>query len=342
MNVIALGIEREPSFGSDQVVVLWLLPGRVMLVQRCPRTQIVPSEIGRKANDVGVLLSLAGARFEHGIIDADVLAFGIEPGKRGGKFLRAEGGCNLLQQRCGLRQMLQQRVGQGAGAPQKHAAVPEIISGFHKVGGSRCVRLFRKAAHAKGFAIEGGASFDVTVANLGPRGTDPQDHNILARGRDLNSLLQYLAIPFFVGDYVVGGKQTNHGIGIALHQNERSQSDGWRCVPSHRLGQNLFRAKPRKLAHDFAPQMLIGDDPETCRGSQGQQPAHGLLDHGLLSVERQQLLGATLPAQRPEARAAAAGENHGMKVCLSHSSRIEDLRFQISIQIGNLALQSAI
>ena len=61
--------------------------------------------------------------------------------------------------------------------------------------------------------------------------------------------------------------------------------------------------------------------------SQRQQPRHGLLDHGLLAVERQQLLGATLPAQRPEAGAAAAGKNHGMEICLSHSLRIEDLRF---------------
>ena len=83
-----------------------------------------------------------------------------------------------------------------------------------------------------------------------------------------------------------------------------------------------FGAKPRKLAHDFAPQMLVSDDPETCRRSQGQQPANGLLDHGLLSVEREQLLGTTLPAQRPEAGAAAAGENHGMKICLSHSSEL--------------------
>jgi hypothetical protein len=44
------------------------------------------------------------------------------------------------------------------------------------------------------------------------------------------------------------------------------------------------------------------------------------------------LLGATLPAQRPETGAAAAGENHGMEVRLSHSLwifQIEDLRFQI-------------
>ena len=55
------------------------------------------------------------------------------------------------------------------------------------------------------------------------------------------------------------------------------------------------------------------------RGSQRQQPRNGLLDHGLLAVEREQLLGPTLPAQRPEAGAAAAGQNHGIEIGLSHS-----------------------
>ena len=80
-----------------------------------------------------------------------------------------------------------------------------------------------------------------------------------------------------------------------------------------------FWAESRKLAHDLAPQMFVRDDPETRRRSQRQQPRHGLLNHGLLAVERQQLLGPALPAQRPEAGAAAAGKNHGMEICLCHS-----------------------
>ena len=80
-----------------------------------------------------------------------------------------------------------------------------------------------------------------------------------------------------------------------------------------------FWAEPRKLARDLAPQMFVGDDPESRRRGQRQQPRHGLLDHGLLAVKRQQLLGAALPAQRPEAGASAAGKNHGMEICLGHS-----------------------
>ncbi len=88
-----------------------------------------------------------------------------------------------------------------------------------------------------------------------------------------------------------------------------------------------FLREPRKLAQNLAPQMLVGDDPETRRRSQRQQTRDRLLNHGLLAVERQQLLGPALPAQRPEARAAAASENHGMEVCFSH--KYKNCRFQI-------------
>ena len=37
---------------------------------------------------------------------------------------------------------------------------------------------------------------------------------------------------------------------------------------------------------------------------------HRLLDHSLLAVEREQLLGAFLAAQRPEARAAPSSQNY--------------------------------
>ena len=42
-----------------------------------------------------------------------------------------------------------------------------------------------------------------------------------------------------------------------------------------------------------------------------------LLNHRLSSVEGQQLLGAPLAAERPEARAAPTGENDGIKIGLN-------------------------
>src|SRR4029077_11204933 len=56
------------------------------------------------------------------------------------------------------------------------------------------------------------------------------------------------------------------------------------------------------------------DNPKTARRGHGCEARYGLLDHGVLAVERKQLLGAALPAERPEPRASAASQNHGIEV----------------------------
>ena len=79
--------------------------------------------------------------------------FGYSRAKVLVELARAEVGGNLLQQRGGLGQVFEQRIGQRPRAPQKHAAVPEIVSRLHEFGGARCVGLFREAAHAQSVAL---------------------------------------------------------------------------------------------------------------------------------------------------------------------------------------------
>ena len=98
-----------------------------------------------------------------------------------------------------------------------------------------------------------------------------------------------------------------------------------RATGSARICFGLSRGSWRMISRRKCSLVMI--QKRAGRG-QRQQPRDRLLDHGLLAVERQQLLGPTLPAQRPEAGAAPAGENHGMEVCLSHSVQmISDSRF---------------
>ena len=122
---------------------------------------------------------------------------------------------------------------------------------------------------------------------------------------------------------MVGGKQTEHRIGIVTKQKKCRQANGGRGVASDRLGDDLLRRKLRKLAQDGGAQVVIGDDPETARRGHGREARDRLLDHGLLAIEREQLLGAPLAAQRPEARASAAGENDGIEVRDSSSRSYE-------------------
>src|SRR6202044_664314 len=58
MNVISRRIQRERTFGRDQITVSRLALRDVVFVQGVPRSQIVPSEVCRQAEDVRLLLSL--------------------------------------------------------------------------------------------------------------------------------------------------------------------------------------------------------------------------------------------------------------------------------------------
>jgi len=48
-----------------------------------------------------------------------------------------------------------------------------------------------------------------------------------------------------------------------------------------------------------------------------QRALYRLLNHGLVAIQRQQLLGTAFAAERPEARAAPSSENDGIELGLS-------------------------
>jgi hypothetical protein len=97
-------------------------------------------------------------------------------------------------------------------------------------------------------------------------------------------------------------------------QKKCREPDGGSGIASNGLRDNMLRRKLRKLAHDSCPQIVVGNDPKIAWRGHRCEACHGLLDHGVLAIQREQLLGATLAAKRPEARAAASGKNYGIEV----------------------------
>src|SRR5258706_6247097 len=104
-----------------------------MLVQRRPRAQIVPAEIGGDAVESRLALTLRRAGLEHRVIHADVLALRIQAreGPREAALRcrsRAPRSGDFFQHARGLGQVLAQRVGERLGAPDKYAAIPEKVA----------------------------------------------------------------------------------------------------------------------------------------------------------------------------------------------------------------------
>ena len=110
------------------------------------------------------------------------------------------------------------------------------------------------------------------------------------------------------------------------HQHERvvaRRSGSAACAASAMAGAvlrpyGLEQDGRRRHAPSRAAARRPGNGGPRCKrprapvaSGKAREPRRGLLDHGALAGERQELLGQQLARQRPEARAGAAGEDHG-------------------------------
>src|SRR5260370_37303998 len=77
VHIIALSAQNEVAGTDKEIVFLWPTLCTGMLVQRRPRTEVVPTERSRQAKHVPALFAFCRARFEHGIVHANVFALGI-------------------------------------------------------------------------------------------------------------------------------------------------------------------------------------------------------------------------------------------------------------------------
>ena len=261
------------------------------------------------------MLALGGARLQNRVVDGDVFALGIRGVENLFAVRRAPGGGDGFKQRSGLRQVLADRVGQRARRPDEDAGVPVVVARCHKLLGAVLVGFFDKAAHVERGVVAGQiAGFDVAVSGFGARGLDAQHHHILAGGGHGNALLQRLEEARLVGNHVVGGKNAQHSPRVFALDQEGREAAGWRGVAGHRLLHDLRGGQAGQLVGDLVGQILVGDDPGFFQRCQRHEAFHGLLDHGALAVEGENLLGASAPGTGPETRAAAPGQNHGTEI----------------------------
>ena len=76
VDVIVARIDAHHALRLGDVAILRVALRQLMFVEGIPGTQVVPAELRRQAVDIRMVLALGRARLEHGVIDADVFAFG--------------------------------------------------------------------------------------------------------------------------------------------------------------------------------------------------------------------------------------------------------------------------
>ena len=108
------------------------------------------------------------------------------------------------------------------------------------------------------------------------------------------------------------------GFGVAPVRLLRGERHARRGVARTRLGQAVLRGQVgQELAHAVGL-VGAGHDQRVLRVHQALQPPHGLRQQGLGAADRQELLRQGAPAGGPEARAGAAGHDHGVDVGRGH------------------------
>jgi hypothetical protein len=163
-------------------------------------------------------------------------------------------------------------------------------------------------------SLVGVAGLDVAVAGFGAGGLNAQHHHVVAGRGHGDAPLQRLEKARLVGDHVIGGEDSQHRVGILPLDDEGGQSAGRSGVAGHRLLHDLSGGHTLQLVGDLACQVFVGDDPGLLRRGQRLEPLDGLLDHGALAIQRQNLLGVGAAGAGPEARTAASGKNHRTKI----------------------------
>src|ERR1700687_1328437 len=194
VNIIVLRVQLKSAGRRHRIPAATLCLRYVVLMQRGPGAEVVPSEVGGQTEDVRLAFSLGRAGFENRIVDADVFALRIELSKSVRELARAISGGNFFEKRSGVGKMLAQRVRERIGAPEKHAAVPEVVARVEKLPGRGGIWLFGEAAHAREALLVGHTGLNIAVAGFGASRADAEHHDAVFRGGDLDSRAESRAV----------------------------------------------------------------------------------------------------------------------------------------------------
>ncbi len=316
------GAGDQPPLGVDQAVlgvieqnvaldrIARLVLGQ-LLPKRLPGAEVGPDRVAGHDRDPVALLHdrLVDRLGRHGLIQIER---DLEGAAR--DFPEAfEGALHRSQDRRGMAAELGQ---DPIGPEQEHAAVPEMAArGQHRLG-DRLLGLLDEAADPERArrVWDRLAGLDVAVAGLGPGGCDAEGHQLARRGQRQGSLERLIEGVRGLHQMVRGADPEQRVGAEPLLDIEGGERDRGRGVAPDRLEQPVVGERRIDLLELASDQEVLGlgaDHDHVLGQRPGEQAARGLLEQRRFGGQLGQLLGQGVAADRPEAGAGAAGENHG-------------------------------
>ena len=221
---------------------------------------------------------------------------------------------NLLEVRRRLGEVLAHGSHQRLRRPKKYPAIPVVIAGGQELICPLLIGLLGKTVHAIQAITQLLAGFDVSISRLGTVRGNAHHHDVLTRCSKVDGFGDNFAEILFVLDYMVSREHPNDCVRVLPSKDECGQSDRWSGITRHRFGDDLFLRHLLQLPADYFKDVIVGDNPKIAFIGQRQQSLNGLLNHRLIAIEVQHLLGHLPATARPEARTASASQDYGIEI----------------------------
>ena len=206
-------------------------------------------------------------------------------------------------------------------AHDEHARVPAVFArGEIRLRG-RGVRFFDEALHnarirrVRDPLGERRAFVDVAERGRRARGGDA-DRGDVPGARGLHRLPHRFDECDLAADHMVGGERTDDDVAaVAPRQHGGGECDRRRRVAWRRLGEDLVRADFGQLFAHGVHVVVAGAHAHMVHAADLRKAVIGGLDErAALAEQVVEELGPALAAERPQARAGAAGGNDGVEI----------------------------
>ena len=237
-----------------------------------PTTQVAPSKLGGKSEDVFRLL-------HYGVVDAYLFAGGEESAYHFFLLVGVEGIGHLIHD--GGKVGLEGADGSadGVDVPHEDASIPVVVAGDKVLLGCLMVWLFLEGFHLIYLVnVRGLGSGDVAVAGLGATGLDADGDDDFLVCSIAECLAEDTLVFRGVDDQSIGW--SHHDVGFRmLLLNLPTSIGNTRCrIASLRFCKNIVNGHVRDLLLDNADVFLVGDHPHILHWADGIEAVDGELD----------------------------------------------------------------
>ena len=208
----------------------------------------------------------------------------------------------------------------GSGLPNEHTGIPEVLAAVQVFFGRFLVRFFLEGLDGVKLVLTTGtfaalAAFDIPQGRAGKCRPDAESHHIVRTVVDkAQSVPERLLEHLGRLDDLIGGDHGDGGLGVVFSQDGGGQPDGPGRIAHRGLGDDIVEGQLRKVFADHIRIAGVRQDDDISQIENRPQSLETPAKKRLTVKDFQNLLGAFLPAQRPQPLARPARHNH----CVIH------------------------